>query len=139
MGRPVTLFRADATSSTTDRIVVGDFSINDTNRGVFLPGSTTAAFTLTTNGLDNVNRHITQISRSSSIDITNGVPYVPPLVPVTMNTALGLGTTWFDLPASPGVGDTATCTDVLVPFFYDNSVVTSLGGCLLYTSPSPRD
>ena len=67
----VTVFAASATDLAVDRIVIGHWTYNETTGGVFLPGTTTAAFTLNTEGRANVARNFNQIARGDHVVITN--------------------------------------------------------------------
>ena len=113
-------------------IIRGTFAYNYTGRSL-TDGTTTVA--LNANGEANLLRYLNLIARGNAIHLTGTAPPVftapeptaPPAGPTT--TVLASGSTWFDLPASPAIGDMVDATaGLFVPFFYDNSVVTSLGG-----------
>ena len=114
-------------------IIKGTFAYNDAGRSL-TDGTNTIV--LTANGEANLYRYLNQISRGETVRLTNTAPPVfvapaptaPPVQGPT-TTTLGTGSTWFDIPAAPAIGDMVDATaGLFVPFFYDNSVVTSLGG-----------
>ena len=112
-------------------IIKGTFSYNYTGR-TLRDGTNTVV--LNANGEANLLRYLNQVSRGNTVHLTGTappvftapVPTAPPVQGPT-TTTLGTGSTWFDIPASPAIGDMVDATNLLVPFFYDNAVVTSLG------------
>ena len=112
-------------------IIRGTFAYNYTGRSL-TDGTTTVA--LNANGEANLLRYLNLIARGNAIHLTGTappvftapVPTAPPVQGPT-TTTLTLGDTWFDIPASPAIGDMVDASGLLVPFFYDNAVVTSLG------------
>ena len=131
--RSVIYLDSSAHSNNFDIVLVGHFT--------FAPGATTGTITAPSNtallallnveGQANLIRNYNKIARGDYVYIDNApaLDLSPPPAPVQgpTSTTLPSGSSWFDLPASPSVGDMAVTTNLLVPFFYDNAVVTSLG------------
>ena len=112
-------------------IIRGTFSYNYTGRSL-TDGTNTVV--LNANGEANLLRYLNQVSRGNTVHLTGTAPPVfvaptptPPPVQGPTTTTLTLGDTWFDIPATPAIGDMVEASGLLVPFFYDNSVVTALG------------